>query len=80
MGMFYLVLAISNREVMLTTIPEKYSKEQCEAISKLWKKINNYSRFSWCIPAPKILSSEKLAPSAFPGYYCGSNDCNLKEK
>lgn len=80
--MFYLVLAISNREVTLTTIPEKYNKEQCETISKFWKEnTNGNSRMAWCIPAPKLVaSSNTLIIPTYPGYYCGLNDCSLKEK
>ena len=54
MEMYYLVLAIWNREVTLTTIPEKYNKSQCEDTIKFWERdTKDNSRLAWCIPAPK---------------------------
>lgn len=71
MDMFYLVLAISNREVALTTIPEKYSKEQCETVGKCWKQnTNGNGRIFYCVPAPKFIIDKNINVSI--GKECNS--------
>lgn len=85
--LFYLVLAFQNRELSLTTIPEKYGKIECLKAADAWAKnsrdVSPYKAF--CIPAPApratLFNKNIVEPSMInPGYYCGSNNCEIKEQ
>lgn len=77
MEMYYLMLALANSSVV---IPSQYPKEQCETLRKEW--INSKAKgIAYCIQAPsKPLDTLSQIDKRFPGYYCGQNNCLIKEE